>query len=59
MNALVSTYSRPVFENEGYSSEDRQELVQSMPTLSLKFSIPPTPNVTYPELAFRFSLRLI
>ena len=48
MDSLVATYSRPAFEDEGYSSDEQQELVQSKPSLSLNFALPPMPNVRPP-----------
>ncbi len=47
MDSLVATYSRPAFEDEGYSSEEHQELVQSKPSLSLNFAMPPMRNVSH------------
>jgi len=49
MDTFVSTYSRPAFEDEGYSSEENLDLVQATPPLSLKFAMPPMPNVCAPE----------
>ena len=46
MDSLVSTYSRSAFEDEGYSSDEQQELIQTAPPLSLKFAMPPLPNVS-------------
>lgn len=40
MDALVATYSRPAFEDEGYSSDEHQELIQAKPSLSLNFALP-------------------
>ena len=45
MDTLVSSYSQSAFEDEGYSSDEHQELVQYTPPLSLKFSLPPIANV--------------
>ena len=45
MDALVAQYTRPAFENEGYSCEEQQELLQTLPPLSLKFALPPLENV--------------
>jgi len=45
MDALVAQYSRPAFEDEGYSSEDQQELTKVTPPLSLKFALPPIAQV--------------
>lgn len=46
MDALVAQYSRPAFENEGYSHEEQQELSQATPPLSLKFALPPIAQVS-------------
>ena len=45
MDTLVARYTRPSYENEGYSSEEYQELSEPTPTLSLKFALPPTAQV--------------
>lgn len=45
MDSLVARYSRPMFENEGYSEEDQQELSEPVPSLSLKFAMPPVAQV--------------
>ena len=45
MDSLVATYSRPAFEDEAYSSEEREELTQITPSLSLNFALPPIRNV--------------
>ncbi|KAL9113602.1 MAG: hypothetical protein Q9227_002340 [Pyrenula ochraceoflavens] len=41
MDTLVAQYSRPPFEYDGYPSEEQQELTESLPSLSLKFALPP------------------
>lgn len=46
MNSLVQQYSRPSFQDEGYSREDQEDL-SALPTLSLKFALPPVANVCY------------
>ena len=46
MNALVAHYSRPAFQNEGYSWDEQHELSQATPSLSLKFALPPLANVS-------------
>lgn len=48
MDAIVAVYSRPAFEDEGYSSDEHQELIQAKPSLSLNFTLPPMRNVSYP-----------
>lgn len=45
MDSLVATYSQPAFEDEGYSSDEQQQLTQAKPSLSLNFTLPPMPNV--------------
>jgi len=45
MDTLVAQYSRPMFENEGYSQDEQQELSQAIPPLSLKFALPPVAQV--------------
>lgn len=45
MDTLVSRYARPMFENEGYSQNDQQDLYESVPSLSLKFAMPPVAQV--------------
>jgi hypothetical protein len=35
-----------MFENEGYSQEDQLELYQPVPSLSLKFAMPPVAQVS-------------
>ncbi|CAF9919000.1 MAG: Proteasome subunit beta type-5 [Alectoria fallacina] len=44
MDALVATYSRSALEDEGYSSDEHQELIQAKPSLSLNFVLPPMQN---------------
>ncbi len=58
MDALVATYSRPAFEDEGYSSDEHQELIQAKPSLSLNFALPPLRNVSYPR-GFLYSVPLL
>ncbi|KAJ9648812.1 Proteasome subunit beta type-5 [Coniosporium tulheliwenetii] len=41
MDTLVAQYSRPSGEQEGYSQDEQQELLQLTPPLSLKFALPP------------------
>ncbi|KAK2806754.1 Proteasome subunit beta type-5 [Emmonsiellopsis sp. PD_5] len=41
MDTLVAQYSRPLFQNEGYSQSEDQELTESLPPLSLRFALPP------------------
>ena len=45
MDLLVAQYSRPAFQNEGYSSQEQQELSETLPPLSLRFAMPPVAKV--------------
>ena len=47
MDNLVATYSRPAFEDEGYSPEENHDLIQAKPSLSLNFTLPPMRNVSH------------
>jgi 20S proteasome subunit beta 5 len=51
MDALVAQYSRPAFEDEGYSQDEQQQLSEVTSSLSLKFALPPIAQVQLP-LAF-------
>ena len=46
MDTLVAHYSRPAFEEEGYSHHDQNQLAQVTPSLSLNFTLPPLANVS-------------
>lgn len=46
MDKLVSQYSRSAHQNEFYSEQEQQEFSESLPPLSLKFSMPPVDNVS-------------
>jgi hypothetical protein len=46
MDALVARYSQPAIRHEGYSQEDQEELMETVPSLSLKFALPPVANVS-------------
>lgn len=46
MDKLVAQYSRPAHLNEFYSEQEQQDLTESLPPLSLKFSLPPVDNVS-------------
>lgn len=54
MDTLVAQYSRPAFENEGYSQQEHYELSQTLPELSLKFAMPPIANASF----FTFSQQI-
>lgn len=45
MDLLVAQYSRPAFQEEGYSSQEQQELAETVPPLSLRFAMPPVAKV--------------
>lgn len=45
MDLLVAQYSRPAFQEEGYSSQEQQELSETVPPLSLRFAMPPVAKV--------------
>jgi hypothetical protein len=45
MDALVSQYSRPAYQDEGYSSDEQLQLSEVTPSLSLKFALPPIAQV--------------
>jgi 20S proteasome subunit beta 5 len=45
MDTLVSRYSRPMFENEGYNQDEQEELYAPIPSLSLRFAMPPIAHV--------------
>jgi hypothetical protein len=47
MNALVSQYTRPQFENEALPEEESQELISTANPLSLKFALPPVAQVRF------------
>ena len=46
MDTLVAQYSRPAFEDEGYSQTDQHQLTQITPSLSLNFALPRLANVS-------------
>ena len=48
MDTFVAQYSRPAFEEEGYSHADQHQLSQVTPSLSLNFALPPLANVSIP-----------
>lgn len=45
MDLLVAQYSRPAFQDEGYSTQEQQELSETVPPLSLRFAMPPIAKV--------------
>ena len=55
MDALVARYSQPAGHRELYSQEEEQELIRTTPSLSLKFALPPVPQVC--GVQFRLHLR--
>lgn len=42
----MAQYSRPPHQNEFYSEQEQQDFTESLPPLSLKFSLPPVDNVS-------------
>ena len=45
MDSLVAQYSRPAFQNEGYSEEEQLQLALDVqPQLNLNFALPPVAN---------------
>jgi 20S proteasome subunit beta 5 len=46
MDTLVARYSRPAYhDNEVFSEQEQQDLSDSVPSLSLKFAMPPVAHV--------------
>jgi len=45
MDILVAQYRKPMFEKENYSQDGQLELYQPLPSLSLKFAMPPVAQV--------------
>lgn len=45
MDTLVAQYSRPMYEDEGYSQEEQLELMRPKPTISLNFAMPQVAQV--------------
>lgn len=41
----MAQYSRPAFQDEGYSAQEQQELSETLPPLSLRFAMPPIAKV--------------
>lgn len=47
MDTLVAQYSRPAFQrNEPFSDQDELDAIDSVPSLSLKFAMPPVAHVS-------------
>lgn len=46
MDTLVAQYSRPAYQEEGYSEQEQLELADVAPPLDLKFALPPTAQVS-------------
>lgn len=44
MDTLVAQYTQPAFASEGYTCDEQQEYGESLPSLSLKFALPPVPR---------------
>jgi hypothetical protein len=47
MDTLVARYTSSPFDREAFSDEDQQDFTQSIPSLSLRFALPPVPRVCY------------
>jgi 20S proteasome subunit beta 5 len=48
MDTLVARYSRPAYQqNEPFSENTEDELVEGVPSLSLKFAMPPVAHVSF------------
>jgi len=46
MDTLVARYSRPAYyENELFSEQEQQDLLDAVPSFSLKFAMPPVAHV--------------
>ena len=45
MDSIVAQYSRPMYEDEGYDSEEQLEITRATPSISLKFSMPSVSQV--------------
>lgn len=41
MDSLVAQYTQPAFSHEGHTLEDQEDYASSIPSLSLKFALPP------------------
>jgi 20S proteasome subunit beta 5 len=47
MDTLVARYSRPAYQqNEAFSEQEQQDLADGVPSLSLKFAMPPVAHVS-------------
>ena len=44
MDTLVARYTQSPFANEGYTTEDQNDLYDTVPSLSLRFALPPVPR---------------
>ena len=45
MDSIVAQYSRPMYEDEGYDSEEQLEITRATPSISLQFSMPSVSQV--------------
>ena len=41
MDTVVTQFTQPAFANEGYTQDEQEEYTNSLPSLSLKFALPP------------------
>jgi len=44
MDTLVARYTQSPFADEGYSSDEQNDFCETVPSLSLKFALPPVPR---------------
>jgi len=58
MDTLVAQYSRPSGQQEDYSQDEQQELLQLTPPLSLKFALPPIAQVSSPQALHELAILL-
>ena len=58
MDTLVARYTSSPFDREAFSDDDQQDFTQSIPSLSLRFALPPVPRVCYNH-ACPFSISLL
>lgn len=46
MDSLVARYSQPAVWEETAAADEQDELLQTTPSLNLKFALPPVSNVS-------------
>jgi hypothetical protein len=52
MDTLVARYTSSPFDRAAFSDDDQQDFTQSIPSLSLRFALPPVPRVCYKSCLF-------